>query len=311
MKTIKLILLIIIFSVVTDRSVYFILSLLSQKVYSGQNIGKLNHFFHIKDKSRGIIFGSSRANHHINPDMVDGIDFNMGMDGRKIAYMSTLIKTLSQKSSLIILHLDPSESFDEKYTGDDVKTMLNKYHKNKIIKQSIDNLKKSNILQNVYWTLDYNGKLLSIVKNNIKPKYDFKKYNGFDPIVVSYSQRKIFMKQLKQKNHQKLSTPIPENFNKIFISLLKEIKNFCIINDTKLIVYTSPVYKDSVKDDNIKFSELMKDMKISYFDYSDFFLKNNNIEFWKDFTHLSNKGATILSKQLNKDLISLVESGKR
>jgi hypothetical protein len=174
--TLKIFFIIIIITFVGDKLLYYSLNYVSDKVYSCQSIGKLNHFLSLKDNLNLIVFGSSRANHNINPSIMDKNSYNMGMDGRMIAYSGTLIKLLpKQKKQIILLHIDPSNAFKKDYTGFDLDALLVKYNRNIIVKNEINKLKQNNTFQNFLWSISYNSKILGILKNYLKPKYDYQK----------------------------------------------------------------------------------------------------------------------------------------
>ena len=195
--TFKISLIILIITFIGDKLVFYSLNYISDNVYSGQSIGKLNQYISIKDNLDLIVFGSSRANHNINPTIIKKNSFNMGMDGRMIAYSATLIKLLPKnKDQIVLLHIDPSNAFNDNYTGFDLDALLVKYNRNKIIKNEIDKLNQNNPFQIYLWSISYNSKILGILKNYLKPKYDYKEYNGFDPIHPTATQKNIFKKQL-------------------------------------------------------------------------------------------------------------------
>ena len=163
---IKTFILILIISFLADKIVFFVLNKISDEVYTGQSIGKLNQYLQKKDMLEFIVFGSSRANHNINPIKISENSFNMGMDGRKLAYSASLIKLLpNKKKQTILLHIDPENAFNQNYLGNDILALSSKYNRNTIIKQEIDKLKQNNFLQNFYWSLSYNQKVLGILKN--------------------------------------------------------------------------------------------------------------------------------------------------
>jgi len=299
-KTFALILLI---TFIIDKIVFFALNTISDKVYTGQSIGKLNHFLKIKDSVDFIVFGSSRANHNIDPIKISKKSFNMGMDGRKLAYPATLIKLLPKgKKQVILLHIDTENAFSKDYSGNDILALSSKYNRNKIIKNEIDKLNQSNIIQKFYWSLSYNNGVLGIIKNFLKPNYDFKTYFGYDPIYVTQNQKNIFKNILTKEISEKCN----ENFslNNIYDNSLNEIKFFCEENNKTIIFFTSPKFNDICKNDNIKLNEVMKNKKIKYYDFTDYFKDNNLFEYWKDKEHLSNKGADIFTNSIKKIIIA-------
>jgi hypothetical protein len=273
-----------------DKLIYLTLNRISDKVYSGQGIGKVNHFLKIKNSRELIIFGSSRANHNVNPTVLNNSGFNMGVDGRKIAYASTLIKLLPKdKKQTVLLHIDPDNFFDEGYSGIDVNALLSKYNRIDQVKNEINALGLQNVFQQFYWSLSYNGKVFSILKNVLKPKYDYKKYNGFDPIKVSSDQKKMFENILAQNKKTICQDSLV--INPIYDKLLNEIKLFCDNNSKRLVLFTSPMYKDLCKEDNRKMNRILLRKEFEYYDFTNYFENKSSLNNWKDKTHLSNLGA--------------------
>ncbi|MEP5341499.1 MAG: hypothetical protein ABJL44_17345 [Algibacter sp.] len=220
------------------------------------------------------------------------------MDGCKLAFPATLIKVLpKQKKQTIFLHIDPENAFDQKYTGTDIQFLTTKYNRNKIIKTETDKLEKNNILQNFYWCLGYNGKVLGILKNYLKPKYNYKTYFGFDPIYVSENQKKIFEKILSKEEFVNCKEKLV--LNDIYENFLDELKIFCSENNKTIIIFTSPKFDDSCKNDNLEFNQILKNKGLTYYDLTDHFKDNNLNKYWKDKTHLSNIGSEILTKEVN------------
>lgn len=311
MKSFKLFLALLCLIYISDKCVYYILSSLDKKVYTSGNIGKINHFDKIKDTTKVLFFGSSRTNHHIDPKFFGSSSFNVGFGGRKTAFSATLLLTLPKTkfTQVVFLHLDPSYSFDNSYTGSDVDALYIKYHKNSVIKNKIDELNMNNPLSSFFWSIDYNGMVISLFKNYYSGNAHFNNYKGFDPIHNSKEQLAIFKKRLLKK--QELNCDKKYVFSEVELKLLREVKKFCLLNNKKLILITSPVYKDSCKDDNIVLNIFLKKEGFNYFDYTNLFQNNDDLQLWKDENHLSNIGAEKFSKVLAEDFKSLINESSK
>lgn len=295
--TIKTFVLILIITYIVDKIVFYSLNKISDNVYTGQSIGKLNHFLKIKDNVDLMVFGSSRANHNINPIKLSENSFNIGVDGSKLAYNATLIKLLPKhKKQVILLHIDPEYAFDQKYSGADIQALVTKYNRIKSIKNEIDKLKQGNAIQNFYWSLSYNGSVLGIVKNYLKPNYNYNTYFGFDPIYVTEIQREIFKNVLKKEESENCQEKF--TLNTLYDSYIDELKIFCKENNKTIIIFTAPKFKDNCKYDNLQFTQIMKNKEMTYYDLTDYFKDNNSIEYWKDETHLSDIGAEIFTEKI-------------
>src|SRR5690606_565917 len=77
-----------------DKVLFWSLNKISDRVFTGQGIGKLNHYLAVKDSADVLIYGSSRANRHFVVDSISPHAFNIGMDGRKVAYPTVLVHLL-------------------------------------------------------------------------------------------------------------------------------------------------------------------------------------------------------------------------
>jgi hypothetical protein len=306
MKSFKLSVGIILVLFLLDKVIYFSLLTIDKKVLTGEGIGKINHFNLVKDTTEYIVFGNSRANHHINPEVFGKSAFNIGVGGRKMAFSATLIQMLPKlKKQYVLLQIDPEYVFDTNYDGSDIDALYVKYHQNEIIKNKIDDLNRNNAFSIFFWSLDYNRKLFSLLINRFRPKYDFKKYKGYDPIENNSQQKQMFLKRLKNLDKKDKCSNIYEA-SKLERKYLKEIKDFCTKNNKVLVLFTSPVYKDKCKSDNKEMKILMKNFGIKYYDYSDYFSNDDNIDNWKDESHLSKKGADkfsiFIASSLKKDI---------
>jgi lysophospholipase L1-like esterase len=86
------------------------------------------------------------------------------------------------------------------------------------------------------------------------------------------------------------------------LSYLNKIISLCKNNNKSLIVFTSPFYNDNCKSDNIELARIFEENQIPYYDFSDFFKNTNSITYWKDYIHLSDKGASVFSAPFFKEI---------
>lgn len=299
MRTLKIIISTLVLIVLLDKVLYIGISVTEKKVLTGNGVGKVNHFFKVKDTTNFLVFGSSRANHHVEPLMFGKSAFNMGSGGTNIAYSNALIHTLPKnKNQTVLFQFDIDYFFEKDYEGEDVKNLGVKYHQNEVIKDKIDEIGMGNYFSSLIWCLDYNGKLLSVLKNRLSPKYNYKKYYGFDPMENTSEQKVIFKKRLQKFEKQNKIDCEKYQTGELNKKLLEDIISFCKRNNKHLIIFASPRYFDKCEEDNKIVNEVMKELNVEYYDLTNAFKNVRDLDLWKDETHLSNKGAKRLSKML-------------
>lgn len=303
-KSFQLFLALIIVFVVSDRLIYYGLNTIDKSVFSGQVTGKANQFLQIKDSVDLLVFGSSRANHHVNNLFIDSSSFNMGVDATKIAYSAALISTLNKPNQYILVHIDQMRLFNNEYRGKDVLSLINLVNREENIKKLIHELFPEEIyLSKISNCYVYNGKALSVLKNYFFPKYDYQSYFGYDPLYPSIEQKKIFNELFQKRNESSysLKTANTDLVNPVLDHLITIIQEKCKTNNSRLIFFTSPTLNKTNPSVRVKVKEYFLSKNIDYFDYSDF-IDDSNLENWKDFSHLSSQGANLLSKELQLKL---------
>ena len=300
-KLLKIVVLILLVSFSLDKIVFFALNKISDEVMTGQAIGKLNHFLSLKDETNFLVFGNSRANHHINVNLFDDKAYNMGVDGIGIAYSSTLINTLEkEKKQLILVHIDTKNFFDKEYKGSDIRGLITKYKRDLKITKAIDHSGQLPGLQHFFYSMNYNRNAIGIVKNFLKPSYDHTAYNGYDPLAVSSSQQAM-RDTILSKNLIDENCSTYDSTNPVALNYLKSILSFINKSPNKTYIFlTSPLYNDTCKTDNIILNEIMQDLGLTYWDFSDLYQTNKDNSYWKDLTHMSKKGAEAFSKHLRE-----------
>lgn len=303
-KSIKLLSILVLVFFITDRLVAFGLKQLDKKVLTGQSVGKVNHFIAKKDSVNLLVFGSSRANHHVDNKLLNSSSFNAGSDGSKIGYSALLISTLKKKNQNIFVHIDHDKIYSSNYEGKDILGLINLINRNDDIRKNIsDFFPEEIIISKLFNTYLYNGKVLGMVKNYFVPNYDQNNYTGYDPLYPSEEQKLIFQKLVKENKFpsfkdKEFDLDKPNPLVNDFIDL---ISNICKQNNSNLIFFTSPNLK--LVDDNyrIKTKSYFFSKGLNYYDYSDL-IDASDISCWKDFTHLSHKGALKLTNELKKHL---------
>ncbi|WP_047245779.1 hypothetical protein [Maribacter thermophilus] len=280
-----------------DKLTYLGLTELNSHVFTGQSGGKTNTFLSKKNNLDLIVFGSSRANHHIDPLVISKNSFNIGVDGSKIAFSGTLIKTLPKnKEQTVLLHISPKNSFEDSYKGEDITTLSKYYHQNETIRTEMVSLHQNSPIKNFFWCLNYNGSVLGLLKNYFFPKHSSEKYHGYDPLHTNKEQQQVFEKVLAKRKPNPCKKKL--SLNIVYKKYITELKEFCEANNKRLILFTAPIYQDDCKNDDETLSQLLKKEKIEYWNFTDFFANDRSLENWRDNSHLSNIGAEKLTQEI-------------
>jgi len=302
-KFLRIMALIVVISYVLDKIVFYTFNKISDKVMTGQAIGKLNHFLSKKDSVDFIVFGNSRANRHIDVRVLNSNSFNMGMDGVGIAYNSALIGTLrNTHKQVVVVHIDTKNFFDNDYDGSDITSLKTKYKRNASITKVLEESGQLSVFQKFYRSINYNGNTIGILKNIVRPSYNFRTYYGYDPITIHESQTFMRDQVLLRVN----STEDCENdykINTVALKYLETIAAFAHRTPNKTFIFvTSPLYHDSCDIDNIKLASLMDSLDLTYWDYTNLYKDTKNKSYWKDATHMTKNGAEAFSNYLNVQL---------
>ncbi|MFD2725971.1 hypothetical protein [Hyunsoonleella rubra] len=296
-KSLKLFLIVAVVFVAVDRIVSYGLRRMEDKVVTGQGVGKVNQFLKIKDSANLLVFGSSRANHHVENKMLDSASFNMGVDGTKLGQSAGLISTLNKKEQIILVHVDQSTVFDEAYTASDMLNLINISANHKSVKDLILNFFPEEIyITNTVSSYAYNGKVLSIFKNYFLPDAGYMKYGGYDPLVPTSAQKDIFAALLKDNDF--VSDKRTEfNVNSTVDILIDYINKKSEELNSRVIFFTSPSLRPISDEIRSATKNYFGSKQLEYYDYSEFD-DGSKIDFWKDFTHMSAKGARAFTKEL-------------
>ncbi|WP_340063266.1 hypothetical protein [Ascidiimonas aurantiaca] len=305
-KSLTLSFILIISYLLVDRLTYGLLKQVDKRVFTGQITGKVNQFLTLKDSVNTLVFGSSRANHHIDVSIFDSTAYNMGVDGTKLAYAAALVETLKKKGQNILVHVDQLRMFNNKdeYTGKDCLSLINLAEDYEEIYSVIYELYPEEL--RILWfskSYMYNGKALGFLKNYWKPSYDYQKYNGYDPLIPTGEQEKIFAGLMENKGPDRMGYDSTLELNPVVEKMILRIQKKCEENNNMLIFFTSPTLNHINPDLQEATTQFFKEKGILYLDYTHLF-EEFNPKLWKDFTHMSAFGAETFTRRLKHDVLT-------
>lgn len=243
-----------------------------------------------------LIFGSSRAFHHYNPQVItDSLNlscYNCGQDGNGIILNYGRLLLIRQRYQPNVIIYDISTNYD--YSANDNHKYLGRlkpYYDEKGIKDifnSVDQTERWKMLSSMY---RYNSSFLQIISDYFHPIQQVGN-KGFRPLIGSLDSMKL--KKNKDNDNNEFM------YDTLKIDYIHKFINLC--NNTKLIFTYSPMWYgfDSSKLKLIK--EICQKNNIPFLDFSNNPKYVHNDSLFKDGSHLNEKGAN----EFTKDLIAVI-----
>lgn len=250
-----------------------------------------------------LIFGSSRAIHHYNPQIIkDSLGmscYNCGQDGNGIILFYGWWQLMKDRHVPKIVIYDVNPGFDlfigennQKYLG----WLRSEYDNNDIkqIFEKVDYTEKYKMYSMMY---RYNSKFLQNIVDFIHPIFKIKS-DGFLPLKGELNEMKIKKKQ-KESKQPKIDSLKLELIQKLIFDIKK--------HEAQVIFVASPVWYGK---DNSHFEALINicnEYAIPFYNYSNSKKYVRNNDYFKDGSHLNARGADEFTRDLIKDLLKAKE----
>ena len=280
--------------IIVDRALGWVFAYMGEHAKGGY----VGHHVYVTDKANEdiLIFGSSRAIHHYNPQIISdtlGMTcYNCGQDGNGIVLFYGLWQMINERYKPKMIIYDVSTDFDlfegesnQKYLG-----WLRMDYDRPGVKQIfavIDPTEKYKMMSMLY---RYNSKFMQNITDFIHPIFGIEG-NGFLPLNGEIDKMKI-----REVNgyHERRTV---DSLKIVFLNKL--------INETKgveLVFVASPAWYKAVESDYLPIKELCEQRNIRFLDFSNNEKYVHQYEWFKDGTHLNAKGAD----EFTRDLISVI-----
>ena len=255
-----------------------------------------NNYICDKTNEDILIFGSSRAIHHYNPQILsDSLGmtcYNCGQDGNGAILNYGRYHLINQRYHPQLVIYDVSAGFDLLAGDDNHKYLgwLKAYYDRDGMDEIFNDVDPLEGIKMNSWLYRYNSKFTQIVFDNIHPMQS-SGINGFRPIVGEMDTLKISRNSLED-------TIV--SYDSLKIAYLMKFINES--KDTKLIFTISPSWNgmDEKPFDTIKF--LCKERNIPLINYSNHSKYVHHNEFFADGAHLNQRGAEEYSKDIVTEL---------
>ena len=257
--------------------------------------GYIGHHKYVTDKVNEdiLIFGSSRAIHHYNPQIItDSLGmtcYNCGQDGNGIVLFCGMWQMIKERYRPKMIIYDLTPEFDI-YEGDANQRYLGwlraDYDRPRVkeIFSDIDHTEKYKMMSMLY---RYNSKFMQNVTDYVHPIFKIEG-NGFLPIPGSLDTLKI-----RQDNKSKNVVVDKQKLDYIaeFINDTKDIR--------KVFVF-SPIWYGLDEETKIYVREICEEEKIPIVDFSNDSKYVHSNQFFSDGSHLNSRGADEFTKDLIK-----------
>jgi len=245
-----------------------------------------------------LIFGSSRAIHHYNPQIItDSLSlscYNCGQDGNGILLYYGWWQIIKEHYKPKIIIYDITTSFDLHVGEDNHKYLgwLKEVYERANISEIFDSVDKTERFKMMSQMYRYNSKFHQIAADFVYPLYVVKA-NGFMPL-----QGEVDTMRIRKRNN---NTPVKKvHFDPLKIEYLNKL-----IDETegvKLIFSVSPMWYGIAPEQLSAIKNICQQRSIPFVDFSNDPKYVHNNEYFKDGSHLNARGADEFTRDLIKVL---------
>lgn len=269
--------------------------------YMGENAkgGYVGHHVYVTDKTSEdiLIFGSSRAIHHYNPQIItDSLGmtcYNCGQDGNGIVLFYGVWQMIKERYQPKMIIFDVSTGFDlyegesnQKYLG-----WLRMDYNRPGVKQIfavIDPTEKYKMISMLY---RFNSKFMQNITDYVHPIFGIEG-NGFLPLKGEMDQMKI-----RSGKGEKLVKKVDDVKLKFISKLIEESKG------VELVFVASPTWYGSSERDYQPIREICASKDVRFIDFSNSEKYVHQNLWFRDGTHLNSRGADEFTKDLISEII--------
>jgi len=276
----------------------FIIGTTLQYFYFKQESGFLYRTTYAIEKTKAdvLIFGSSRASRHYNPNIFTNrlhlSCYNVGHDGNFILYQYAVLNAVLKRyqPKQIILDITHGEFAIRQNDYERLSALLPYYNGHSEIRPIVQLKSPYEKFKNLSFIYPYNSLLFSIAVGNAAfNKQKMKDIDGYVPIDKFWNES--------------ISAPVSlPNYvmDSIKVKTYESFINDCVKNKIKLVIVCSPyLFKTTNSDNSIDLAKAIAiKNKIPFHDFSTDTSFVNHRQLFADSIHLNNGGATIFSNKV-------------
>ena len=264
--------------------------------------GYVGHHNYILNQSNEdiLIFGSSRAIHHYNPQIIEdslGMScYNCGQDGNGIVLFYGWWQLMKERHMPKVIIYDVNPSFDllvgennSKYLG-----WLRSEYDNDDVKQIFEDIDPTEKYKMQSMMYRYNSKFLQNMIDYIHPIFQISP-NGYLPLKGEMDRMKVKRGSDEKKEY------IYDSLKLSYLeSFIKDVKKQGIC----LVMVASPVWYGKSEKEFASLAAMCNKYGIPFVNYSNDTLYVRNDEMFKDGNHLNAHGADEFTKDLIIELLT-------
>ena len=279
---------------VVDRALGMVFSYMADNAKGGY----VGHHKYVTDKVNEdvLIFGSSRAIHHYNPQIItDSLGltcYNCGQDGNGIILFYGLWQMIKKHHKPKMIIYDVSTDFDI-YEGESNQRYLGWLRADydrpgiKPIFTAIDSAEEYKMMSMLY---RHNSKFMQVLTDYVHPIFGIEG-NGYLPLKGEMDKMKI-----KDTNKEKAQSFVDSQKIYFINKLINEL------NGVRIVFVASPTWYGSSDDPYRPIKDICTQRNIPFVDYAADRKYIHQYQYFKDGTHLNDKGADEFTKDLVKEL---------
>lgn len=270
--------------------------------YFQQKSGSLYRTTYAMDitKAEILAFGSSRANHHYVPEVIEDSMkmsfYNTGRDGNFFLFNYAVFNSIIERYNprVVILDINTRDFATDNMSYERLSSLLPYYKSHHVIRSIVNLRSPFEKIKLISATYPFNSLLLTIAISN----FDFNKRRKADNkgYVAAYGQITNSKLEMDYVNIN--------NFDQVKLGYLKKIIYDCMLKNIRLILVQSPRYKEKTESKSIDlFTKISVKENVEYYDFSNYDLFMQTPKFFKDANHLNHSGAlkfsTLLVSRIN------------
>lgn len=243
-----------------------------------------------------LIFGSSRANHHYNPlvleDSLNMSVYNCGTDGNGIIlqYGRLLMITNRYAPKLILYDVVPKYDIE---SNDNMKYLyhLKPFYDEPGVAPLFSMVNENERYKMLSYMYRYNSRFVQVLSDYVYPQQSV--INGYNPMygIMDYEPDATG----SQKSYI-------EGVDALKLECFKNFIVLCKKKQISLILMVSPLYKGTSIGYLQPIEDLARQMNVPLYNHSDDIRFCNKKNFFNDASHLNNEGASAFTKTICEEI---------